>query len=106
MGKILQAESTLTDRYQTTIPEPIREVLHLHKRDKISYVIADNGTVVITRADNEDPILGHFLIFLASDIKKNPSHIHAISSSLRDKAQSLTSGVDIDLDAQLSDEDD
>jgi len=31
MGKLLQAESTLTDRYQTTIPEPIRESLHLSK---------------------------------------------------------------------------
>jgi antitoxin PrlF len=76
MRKILQAESTLTDRYQTTIPETIREVLHLHKRDKISYVIADNGEVLITKADNEDPVLGHFLSFLASDIKTNPSHIH------------------------------
>jgi antitoxin PrlF len=105
MGKILQAESTLTDRYQTTIPEPIREVLHLHKRDKICYVIADNGEVVITKSDNEDPILGHFLSFLASDMKMNPSHIHAISSTLRNKAQSLTANIDIDLDSELSDKD-
>ena len=29
------AESTLTDRYQTTVPEPVRKALGLNKRDKI-----------------------------------------------------------------------
>lgn len=33
------SESTLTDRYQTTIPEPIRKALGLNKRDKIRYTI-------------------------------------------------------------------
>lgn len=35
MSKILQAASTLTDRYQTTIPEPIRELLHLKKETRL-----------------------------------------------------------------------
>ncbi|NBD32458.1 MAG: regulator, partial [Cyanobacteria bacterium] len=29
------SESTLTNRYQTTIPEPVRKALGLKKRDKI-----------------------------------------------------------------------
>ena len=33
----LQVESTLTDRYQTTVPETVRRVLRLGKRDKIHY---------------------------------------------------------------------
>lgn len=37
------SESTLTDRYQTTLPDPVRKVLGLSKRDKIQYTIQPNG---------------------------------------------------------------
>ena len=39
MTKILQAESSLTDRYQTTVPDLVRKTLGLNKRDKIAYTI-------------------------------------------------------------------
>ena len=35
MPAILEAESTLTDRYQTTVPEIVRRALRLDKRDTI-----------------------------------------------------------------------
>ena len=35
----LEVESTLTDRYQTTVPETVRRALRLGKRDKIHYSI-------------------------------------------------------------------
>jgi antitoxin PrlF len=38
MPATLEAESTLTDRYQTTVPETVRRALRLRKRDKIQYV--------------------------------------------------------------------
>jgi antitoxin PrlF len=31
----LEIESTLTDRYQTTVPDAVRRTLKLRKRDKI-----------------------------------------------------------------------
>lgn len=101
------SESTLTDRYQTTIPEPVRKVLGLNKRDKICYSIQSDGQVVISRADEQenDPILGKFLNFLARDMEKNPQHLQAISSGLVSRVQSLVSEVEVDLDASLSDED-
>ncbi len=106
MRKILQAESTLTDRYQTTIPEAIRDSLHLNKRDKIAYTIVEDGKVLISRAnEEEDQVLNHFLSFLANDIKNNPSHVRSINSTLRERAQNLISGVEIDLDAPLDDKD-
>lgn len=105
MTKILQAASTLTDRYQTTIPEPVRELLHLNKRDKITYIIEDNGKVLISRATEDDPILGQFLYFLANDIKYNPSHVQSFSQTLIDRANKLTFGVEIDLDAPLNEKD-
>lgn len=101
------SESTLTDRYQTTIPDPVRKALGLNKRDKISYTIESDGKVVISRADpsQSDPILGQFLNFLARDIEKNPQHLQAISVDLLNRVQSLVSEVEIDLNAPLSDED-
>jgi antitoxin PrlF len=101
------SESTLTDRYQTTIPDPVRKVLGLNKRDKICYTIQADGQVVISRADQSesDPILGQFLDFLARDIQNNPQHIQAISPDLFSRVQPLISEVDLDLDAPLSDKD-
>lgn len=101
------SESTLTDRYQTTVPDPVRKVLGLSKRDKISYTIESDGKVVMSRAENResDPILGKFLSFIAQDIGKNPQHLQVISSNLVNHVQSLVSEVEIDLDAPLSDED-
>jgi antitoxin PrlF len=104
---LMQAESTLTDRYQTTIPDSVRKALRLNKRDRIHYIIQPNGQVIMTKADQpeEDPVLGGFLSFLAQDIKDNPQHIQALGSDLVNRVQSLVAGVEFDLDAPLSDED-
>ena len=51
---VLDAESTLTDPYQTTVPEPVRQALKLSKRDKIHYCIQRSGEVVISRAQAAD----------------------------------------------------
>ncbi len=100
-------ESTLTDRYQTTVPDPVRKALGLNKRDKICYTIQPDGKVWISRADQteSDPVLGEFLNFLARDMEKNPQHLQAISSDLVSRVRSLISDVDPDLDAPLLDED-
>ncbi len=99
------AESTLTDRYQTTVPEPIRKALGLSKRDKICYTIQPDGSVLISRVEQNDPIIAKFLNFLAQDIAENPQNIQAISSDLLSRVHSLVSEVVIDLDAPLADED-
>lgn len=104
---IVESESTLTDRYQTTVPETVRKALHLQKRDKIHYTVLDNGNVVISRVVEQepDPVIGEFLNFLAKDIQSNPQHLQSVDKSLVNRIQSLTSDVELDLDASLSDED-
>ncbi len=101
------SESTLTDRYQTTVPEPVRKVLGLNKRDKICYTIQSDGQVVISRADQpeSDPSLEKFLNFLAQDIERNPQQLQVISPDLVNYVQSLVADVDLDLDAPLLNED-
>ena len=108
MPSTLEAESTLTDRYQTTVPETVRRALRLGKRDKIHYTIRPNGEVVLTRAERDeeaDPALGAFLRFLARDITEHPERLQAMDAGLVQRIQSLVGGVEVDLDAPLSADD-
>jgi antitoxin PrlF len=104
MLDILEVESTLTDRFQTTVPGTVRRALHLRKRDKIHYTIRPDGEVVLKRlvASESDPVLGHFLGFLASDMSHNPEHLKPISQDFIRRIKGLTKGIEINLDAALS----
>jgi len=108
MPAILEVESTLTDRYQTTVPEAVRRALRLGKRDKIRYTIRPSGEVVLTRAgtsEGDDPVLGQFLGFLARDIAEHPERLQAIDASFVQRLQSLVGDIEVDLDAPLSADD-
>ncbi|MBS0493154.1 MAG: type II toxin-antitoxin system PrlF family antitoxin [Proteobacteria bacterium] len=108
MPATLEVESTLTDRYQTTVPETVRRALQLGKRDKIHYTIRPGGEVVLTRAEpaeEDDPVLGAFLGFLCRDIASHPERLQAMDASFVQRLQSLTGGIEVDLDAPLSADD-
>lgn len=108
MAATLEVESTLTDRYQTTVPETVRRALKLGKRDKIHYTIRPGGEVVLTRADaseDDDPVLGQFLGFLAHDITRHPERLQSVDAGLVHRLQSLVGGIEVDLDAALSADD-
>ncbi len=108
MPATLEVESTLTDRFQTTVPETVRRALHLDKRDKIHYSIRSGGEVVLTRVEapeGDDPVLGQFLGFLARDIASHPERLQAINTSLVQRIQSLVGGIEVDLNAALSADD-
>lgn len=107
MPATLEVESTLTDRYQTTVPETVRRALRLGKRDKIHYTIRPGGEVVLTRAVTEvdDPVLSQFLGFLARDIASHPQRLQSIDASFVQRLQSLTGGIEVNLDAPLSADD-
>lgn len=108
MPAILEVESTLTDRYQTTVPETVRRALRLGKRDKIHYTIRPSGEVLLTRAEpieGDDPVLGQFLGFLARDIADHPERLRTVDAGLVQRLRSLVGGVEADLDAALSADD-
>ncbi len=109
MPATLQVESTLTDRYQTTVPETVRRALRLGKRDKINYTIRPDGEVVLTRAavaESDDPALAPFLGFLARDLAAHPEQLQAVDAGLVQRIQALVSAVPVDLDAPVSADDD
>lgn len=108
MAATLEVESTLTDRYQTTVPDTVRRALRLGKRDKIHYSIRPDGQVVLTRAstaEGDDPVLGQFLGFLARDMVGHPERLQAVDSTLVQRIGALVGSVEVDLDAALSAED-
>lgn len=104
----VEVESTLTDRYQTTVPETVRLALRLRKRDKIHYRVLASGEVMMSRVaspEDDDPVLGQFLDFLARDILHHPEHLRALDGAFVERLQALTEAVEIDLDAALPAED-
>ena len=108
MAETLEVESTLTDRYQTTVPQTVRRALKLGKRDKIHYTIRSSGEVVMTRveaSDGDDPVLSQFLGFLADNITRHPGRLQSLDAGLVQHLQSLVGDVDVDLDAALSEDD-
>jgi antitoxin PrlF len=108
MPATLEVDSTLTDRYQTTVPEPVRRALKLGKRDKIHYVIQPNGAVLLSRGsgpEGDDPLLGQFLGFLAQDMAAYPKRMQSLNVDLVQRIQSLVADVPVDLDAPLSADD-
>lgn len=107
MANLLQTESTLTDRYQTTIPDAIRKALHLNKRDKILYTVQPDGHVFLSKIEENqgDPVIDCFLDFIAEDMKQNPQHLTSINQTLFNRIESLIEGVEFDLNEILVDED-
>lgn len=105
---ILEAQSTLTDRYQTTVPETVRRALRLDKRDKLHYTIRPGGEVVLKRASGakgDDPVLGQFLSFLAHDMANHPERLQGVDPRLARRLRSLVGKVEVDLGQPLSADD-
>ena len=101
--KANQASSTLTDRYQTTVPEAVRQTLNLQKRDRLAYTILESGDVLLSRVESRsDPAVGSFLQFLETQIIENPGRLQPITRSYLQQLDELLGDHDVDLDEALS----
>lgn len=107
MATLAEDVSTLTDRYQTTVPLGVRKQLKLNKGDKIRYCTEPSGRVYIElmQADADDPALGAFLDLIEADITAHPERIRGFSGALQDRLKALVGDVELDLDEALSPED-
>ncbi len=86
MPTTLELESTLTDRYQTTIPETVRRAL-------------------LTRAsaaESNDPVLDQFLHFLANDMANQPQRLQLLDTHLQASLHALVGDIEVDLHAALA----
>ncbi|MFM6971136.1 MAG: type II toxin-antitoxin system PrlF family antitoxin [Rhodoluna sp.] len=103
---ILKAESSLTERYQTTIPEVVRKALGLSKGDKLEFLFDDTGAVRIAKREPQeiehtDPALPAFLRLLENDIESNPQNLKEVSTPFWGLIEKLSSDVEVDLDQRL-----
>jgi len=105
----ITSESTLTDRYQTTIPAMVRKALGLQKGDKLEFLLDDAGQVQLRRQEHDehhDPTVASFLQFLETDMTNNPQSLVELDAKLFELMKAVSSRVpkDLDLDSPLSDE--
>lgn len=107
MSAILQEESKLTERFQTTVPRGVRKQLQIGKGDRIRYRIDSDGRVYIeaVRDEGGDPALAAFLDLIEADIKARPEAIKAVDGALHDRLKALVGDVEVDIDAPLSEDD-
>ena len=107
-AEILEIPATITERGQTTVPAAIRRMLALGKRDQVVFRGLADGTVVIAkkqrRASEDDPVIGRFLDFLARDMAHQPAQIRPVPKPLLARGRALVRGVEVDLDARLTDD--
>lgn len=107
---VLELESTLTDRYQTTVPTAVRQALHLHKRDRIRYRVLEGGQVLLQRVEPDqaesDPALAPFLSLMARDLQQHPERLSAVPAGFAKRLLKLVGDAEIDLDAPLDPADD
>lgn len=102
------AESTLTDRYQTTIPSFVRDELGLSKRDKLAFFKSEEGHLLLKRAEPEAEEFSAetlaWLDFLRQQQDRDPQSLTPITQELWDRISTLTAGIEVDLDKPLSEQ--
>lgn len=95
---VFEAESTLTERYQTTIPDAVRKVLGLGKHDKLIYRLTGAGEVRLVKAEPEashDAALAPFLALLDKRLASHPKKIVPYSAADAKHDLALVKGVKI-----------
>jgi len=105
-AEILEIPATITARGQTTVPAAIRKMLALGKGDQVVFRGLADGTVVIAKkaSDEDDPVIGKFLEFLARDMAHEPARIRPVPRSLVSRAKALVRGIEVDVDTPLPDD--
>ena len=92
-------QSTLTARYQTTIPTEVRRRLGLNAGDQISYQFTDEGRVELIRDSSEDQVLGAMFEALERNLAPYPERLVAVDELMYDDLKKWD--LDVDLDSDL-----
>lgn len=104
----LLGQSTLTDRYQTTIPTSVRKELGLGKRDLIEFVQAEDGSILLRRAVPEEPVefpeeLIAWIQLLDKDQQQNPGQFQVLDEEFFATAKAIVGDLEVDLNQDLDD---
>jgi antitoxin PrlF len=93
-------ESTVTQRYQTTVPNGVRKALGVRGSDRLVWEIQGDRAIVrrasAVEVEEDDPALEPFLRMLAADIEAHPERLQGMPEHLYRGILELTEGVDFD----------
>ena len=92
-----ELESSLTDRYQTTVPARIRKLLGLNKRDKLEWILDESGGVRVNKAtpvelEHSDSTVDAWLDFLAKDMAAHPQNLVPLTAEMYEDIVAELSG--------------
>jgi antitoxin PrlF len=97
MAAVLEKESTIYRKGQTTVPLEVRNALGVGPGDTVKFRVESDGTVLVRKAEeDEDPVVGAFLAFLESDLQRRPQAVQPITIGLEDRLRGLTADIAID----------
>jgi bifunctional DNA-binding transcriptional regulator/antitoxin component of YhaV-PrlF toxin-antitoxin module len=77
-------QSTITDRFQTTIPLDVREALKLKPRQRVSYEVRPDGSAVIRPVPRLDDLFGS--VTLAKPVATTREEKEAARAAIADEA--------------------
>ena len=102
MATLLEENSTITAKGQTTIPKAVRQALGVDRGGRITFRVDEQGVTVLRASEeHNDPTVDAFLSFLATDMDSRPEALTALSNSLAEQIQELTLGITVDLNAPI-----
>jgi bifunctional DNA-binding transcriptional regulator/antitoxin component of YhaV-PrlF toxin-antitoxin module len=55
---VFMSQSTITDKFQTTIPVEVRQALKLSPRQRVSYELRPDGSAILSPVPNLDQLFG------------------------------------------------
>ena len=92
-----ELESSLTDRYQTTVPARIRKLLGLNKRDKLEWILDESGGVRVSKSnptelEHSDSTIDAWLEFLAKDMANHPENLVPLTAEMYEDIVAELSG--------------
>lgn len=71
------SQSTITDKFQTTIPVAVRQALRLKPRQRVSYEVKPDGSAILRAEPGLDALFGSL------KIKKSAASIRAEKQAAR-----------------------
>jgi antitoxin PrlF len=102
MSTVLERIGTITEKGQITVPKPVRDALGVSYGGRIIFRVDESGVSVrAADSEEEDPILGRFLSFLAKDMGDRPEAISAFPAALAERIATLTGPAEIDSDEEI-----
>lgn len=95
--------SSVTDRYQTTIPKGVRDALGIRRGDMIAYELSGDRVVLRRRAEltDDDPALLGFLDLIERDLAAHPERVRPVPEALVERARAAVGAIEVDLDTPL-----